>query len=131
MEMGGNKAIFAQFKPYEINVPLHAVGCHFYKTINGEVTEVFLHKQWKIRTTHEVLHAELAKFKDVKLPPGCITEQVRGDLGRKSAIYPRKFTRHIWKAITKELSSEAQIEEEIAEDLDSITTPWSPLHWSL
>ena len=84
------------------------------------MTEVFINKQWEIRTTHEVLYSELIKFKDVKLPPGCITEQVRGNLGKKSAIYPKKFTRYIWRAIAKELGPEAQIEEECSDDSGSL-----------
>ena len=113
---GVTRKLFAQFNTFEVNVPLHAVGCQFYKTSGGEVTEVFLSKHWKIRTTHKILHARLTKYQEIKLPTGCVTQQVRGNLGKKSAIYPRQFTQQIWKAICEECKSAAQIKEEMGDD---------------
>ena len=106
MEVGCNDVLFFyQFTTYEVDVPLHAAGCHFYKKIDGKITEVFLKKNWKIRTTSETMYANLGKYGEVKLPDDCVIQQVRGKFGKQSAIYPKSFTQRIWKAICESLQT--------------------------
>ena len=109
------KLFFDQFETYEVKVPLHAVGCHFYKRIGGEMTEVFLKKNWKIRTTNKALHTRLAQYHEVQFPDGCAVQQVRGKFGKQSAIYPKAFTQQIWKAICESYRSTGKIEEETSD----------------